>query len=458
MVDSKLREGPSEAIPATSPVRNVLAEATADPEGFWARAAGELPWFRRWDRVFVHEPPTFRWFEGGLTNMAFNAVDHQVAVGRGSKTALIALTEARRSPGVHVRRAPHRGGRTAAALRGLGVGRGDRVTIYMPTCPEAIVAMLATIRIGAIHSVVFAGFGHAALGDRIRASGSKVVLTADVTFRKGTEVALQVDRRRSARSRPRRRRAGRRPRARHHRSPPRASARHLLGRVPRRRGGPVGHARGGRGQRAGVHPRDVRDDRQAEARGAHPRRLPGLHRRDGPLGLRPRRRRHVVVDLGHRLDRRPLVHRLCAAACGRDDDRYEGALDYPNPRHVLAGHRRARRDRRLHVADRGPDADALRRGAAGALRHESPLRRVLCAGEVLNAPAWEWLQTTVFGDRVPVIDHMWQTETGGPVFGNPYGIDLLPIKPGSAGIPLPGSRRRSSPPRASRCRPARRGS
>jgi acetyl-CoA synthetase len=68
----------------------------------------------------------------------------------------------------------------------------------------------------------------------------------------------------------------------------------------------------------------------------------------------------------------------------------------------------------------------------------SSLDRVFCAGEVLNAPAWEWLQKTVFRDRVPVIDHMWQTETGGPIFGNPYGISLLPIKPGSATVPLPG--------------------
>jgi acetyl-CoA synthetase len=68
----------------------------------------------------------------------------------------------------------------------------------------------------------------------------------------------------------------------------------------------------------------------------------------------------------------------------------------------------------------------------------SSLERVFCAGEVLNAPAWEWLQKAVFEDRIPVIDHMWQTETGGPIFGNPYGLGLLPIKPGSAGIPLPG--------------------
>jgi acetyl-CoA synthetase len=116
---------------------------------------------------------------------------------------------------------------------------------------------------------------------------------------------------------------------------------------------------------------------------------------------------------------------------------YEGALDYPNP------------DTFWRVIDElgvtgvftSPTAVRMlmRYGEEPPGRYAmSSLRRVLCAGEVLNAPAWSWLQTTVFGDRVPVIDHMWQTETGGPVFGNPYGIDLLPIKPGSAGIPLPG--------------------
>ncbi|MDP9226089.1 MAG: AMP-binding protein, partial [Actinomycetota bacterium] len=81
----------------------------------------------------------------------------------------------------------------------------------------------------------------------------------------------------------------------------------------------------------------------------------------------------------------------------------------------------------------------MRYGEAVPRRHDlRRLERVFCAGEVLNAPAWEWLQRTVFEDRVPVIDHMWQTETGGPIFGNPYGYSLLPIKPGSAGVALPG--------------------
>src|ERR1019366_9835183 len=81
--------------------------------------------------------------------------------------------------------------RAAAALRGMGIGKGDRITIYMPTCPEAVILMLATVRIGAIHVVIFAGFGERALGDRIRASGSRLVFTCDVTYRKGKDVRLK---------------------------------------------------------------------------------------------------------------------------------------------------------------------------------------------------------------------------------------------------------------------------
>ncbi len=136
--------------------------------------------------------PTFRWFIGAETNLAYNALDRHVANGRGEHPALVYMNE--------------RGDRrtltyaalltlvedVAAALRALGIGKGDRLTIYMPTSPEAIALMLATVRIGAIHSVVFAGFGANALGGRISASGSRLVFAADVTYRKGKEVDLKT--------------------------------------------------------------------------------------------------------------------------------------------------------------------------------------------------------------------------------------------------------------------------
>ena len=179
-------------VPLITPiVQRWIEDGLRDPEGFWARAARELPWFRRWDRVFEWNPPTFRWFIGAETNLAYNALDHHVASGRGGHAALIYLNERGDRAVFTYAQLLHEVKRVAAALRGLGIGKGDRVTIYMPTCPEAIMLMLATVRIGAIHSVVFAGFGARALGDRIEASGSRLVFTADVTYRKGKDVPLK---------------------------------------------------------------------------------------------------------------------------------------------------------------------------------------------------------------------------------------------------------------------------
>src|SRR5688572_27859055 len=172
-------------------VRSWQREAREDPEGFWGRAAQALPWFRSWDRVLEWEPPTFRWFGGGQLNLSYACLDVHVERGEGGRAALIAEDERggqRVYTYAQLLRAVER---VAAALRGMGIGRGDRVAVYMPTCAEAIVLMLACTRIGAIHIVVFAGFGSGALGDRIRMSGARAVFTSDVTYRKGKDVPLK---------------------------------------------------------------------------------------------------------------------------------------------------------------------------------------------------------------------------------------------------------------------------
>src|SRR5215471_17174865 len=151
-------------------VRRWQREASQDPDAFWARAAEMLPWFRKWDQVFDWQPPTFRWYIGGETNIAYNE--------RGERRVYTYV------------QLLHEVERVAAALRGIGVGRGDRVAVYMPTCAEAIVLMLACLRIGAIHLVVFAGFGASALAERIKLAGAKAVFAADVTYRRGRDVPL----------------------------------------------------------------------------------------------------------------------------------------------------------------------------------------------------------------------------------------------------------------------------
>ena len=176
---------------ASPTVTKWIEDGHRDPEAFWERAARAVPWFRTWDRVYEDDPPTFRWFVGAETNIAYNALDHHVAEGNGDRDALIYFNERGDRAVFTYAQLLDEVSRVAAALRGLGVGKGDRVTLSMPTCPEAVILMLACMRIGAIHSVVFAGFGAQALGDRISASGSRVVFTADITYRKGKEVPLK---------------------------------------------------------------------------------------------------------------------------------------------------------------------------------------------------------------------------------------------------------------------------
>src|ERR671931_978931 len=172
-------------------VRALQRQGVEDPERLGADAAQRLPWFRPWDRVLEWDPPTFRWFLGAQTNLSYNCLDRHVAAGRGGHTALIALNERGERREYTYAQLLDAVTQLAAALRGLGIRKGDRIAIYMPTCPEAMALMLAAARIGAIHLVVFAGFGSGALGERLRLSGARALFTTDVTYRKGRDVRLK---------------------------------------------------------------------------------------------------------------------------------------------------------------------------------------------------------------------------------------------------------------------------
>src|SRR6202162_1688413 len=179
-------------------IRAFRRAAQDDPDTFWARAAEALPWHRPWDRVFEWNPDKpdergryFRWFVGGQTNLEWNCVDRHVEAGNGGRAALVCEDEHGDRTVLTYAHLQHEVRRTAAALRGLGIGRGDRLGIYMPTCREAIVLMLACVRIGAVHIAVFAGFGSGALGDRIRMAGAKALFCSDLTYRKGKNVPLK---------------------------------------------------------------------------------------------------------------------------------------------------------------------------------------------------------------------------------------------------------------------------
>jgi len=176
---------------ATVADEDVYREAAADREGFWAGMARELEWMEPWSKVLDWQPPHARWFVDGKLNVSVNCVDRHVRTERRNKAALIWEGE----PGdtrtltygdLHVEVS-----RFANVLKQLGVGRGDRVAIYLPMIPELPIAMLACTRIGAVHSVVFGGFSAESLRDRINDAEAKLLITADGGYRRGSVIPLK---------------------------------------------------------------------------------------------------------------------------------------------------------------------------------------------------------------------------------------------------------------------------
>jgi len=412
-------------------VRRWLEDARADPVAFWERAAEGVPWFRRWDRAFEWTFPTFRWFAGGETNLAFNALDDHVAHGRAGHAALACFTERGDRRVLTYAQLLHQVTRAAAALRAIGVRRGDRVTLYMPTNAEAIVLMLAIVRIGAIHSIVFAGFGARALAHRIEASGSTVVFTADLTYRKGRDVVLQPIVAEAIALLP----AGD--------SPPRV--------ITFERRNPesweaflaLGDGHSGDCERMEANEpafilatsgTTARPKLAVHTHGGYQVHIVAMAR--WCYAMTPEDVWWATSDIGWIVGHSYIVYAPLIVGCTTVV--FEGALDYPAPD---ANWRAAIEEFGVTGIFTSPTAvRMLMRYGDDTIRHVnySRLQRIVCAGEALNPPAWNWLQNHTLGGRIPVLDHMWQTETAGPVFGNPLGIALLPIKPGSAGIPLPG--------------------
>lgn len=439
-------------------VHRWIEDARTDPEAFWARAAAELPWFRKWDRTFIWEPPGFRWFEGGLTNISYNCLDHHVLHGRGGQAALVALNERGERRVFTYEELRNEVERAAAALRGMGIGKGDRITIYMPTCPEAVILMLATVRIGAIHVVIFAGFGERALGDRIRASGSRLVFTCDVTYRKGKDVRLKeiVD-------------------AALEGDPGSPTVEHVVVLNRTDRVAPMTAGRDilfdeflarGAGLSGAHTPMESNEPAfilatsgttakpklAVHAHGGYQVHIASMGR--WCFGLRPGEVWWSTSDIGWIVGHSYIVYAPLLAGC--TTLAYEGSIDHPEPDAIW----KIVEELGVTGIFTSPTAVRLlmRYGEEAARGHDlGSLERVFCAGEVLNAPAWDWLQNRVLRGRVPVIDNMWQTETAGPVFGNPYGISMLPVKPGSATIPLPGIECAVVTPEGEPCRAGEKG-
>ena len=169
----------------------VYEKAARDPEKFWAEQAKQLDWIKPWDKVLEWKPPHAKWFIGGKLNVAANCIDRHVSGKRGNKTALIWEGEPGDSRTLTYADLHREVQQFANVLKKLGVRKGDRVAIYLPLIPEAAVSMLACARIGAIHSVVFGGFSPDSLRDRINDAKAKVLITSDIGYRRGNLVPLK---------------------------------------------------------------------------------------------------------------------------------------------------------------------------------------------------------------------------------------------------------------------------
>jgi acetyl-CoA synthetase len=417
----------------------MIERASNDMEGFWGEIAKELHWFEPWDKVYKEEKyPFFKWFVGGKTNISYNCLDYQVfKKNRGNKAALIwesgETGETRILTYGELLREVER---FAAALKALGVEKGDRVTICMPMVPEAATAMLAATRIGAIHSVVFAGFGYKAVADRVADAGSKVLVTADVGYRRGKVVNLKeiVDKALEMPNEVQKVVVLRRGEV----EPRMKDGRDIYWEEALDRG---------RGLNADVVPMEsnelsfilhtsgttAKPKGTVQTHGGYQVHIYAMAK--WVYGLKDKDIWWCLSDIGWIVGHSYVVYAPLLLGC--TTVMYEGVPDYPEP-DILWKLVEKNKVTRMWMSPTLVRA-LMRCGDEWPSKHDlSTIELVVCAGEVLNPPAWRWLQKTVLKDRAPVIDHMWQTESSGPMVGYPYGIAMIPIKPGSAGIPLPG--------------------
>jgi len=201
-IDSVLKEGrvfkPHEGFSEAAHIKNIAQyeriyrEASEDPEKFWGRIAGELHWFKPWDKVLEWDAPWAKWFSGGLINLSYNCLDRHVGTWRKNKAALIWEGEPGEVRTLTYQQLLREVCKCANVLKGLGVTKGDRVAIYMGMTPELPIAMLACARIGATHSIIFGGFSANALVDRINDAQAVAVITQDGAYRRGAEVPLKA--------------------------------------------------------------------------------------------------------------------------------------------------------------------------------------------------------------------------------------------------------------------------
>jgi propionyl-CoA synthetase len=417
--------------------QEVYRRSLTDPSGFWADAAAEIHWERRWDRVLDDSnKPFYRWFIGGILNTCYNAVDRHVESGRAEQPALIydspvTGTVKRYS----FRQLRDETARFAGALVDQGIRKGDRVIIYMPMVPEAVIAMLACARIGAIHSVVFGGFAGNELAKRIDDAAPRLIVSASCGIEPGRVVEYKplLDEGINLSSK--------KPERCIILQRPQAKAAMTAGRdldweevvakaksadcVPVAATDPlyILYTSGSTGLPKGV----VRDN------GGHAVALKWSMK--NIYGVEPGEAYWAASDVGWVVGHSYIVYAPLLHGC--TTILYEGKpVGTPDP----GAFWRVISDYDVSTLFTAPTAfRAIKRddpnGEFIKRYPRSKFRALFLAGERCDPDTLLWAQQQL---NVPVIDHWWQTESGWPIVANSIGIESFPIKPGSASLPVPG--------------------
>ncbi len=414
--------------------RELYETVRRDPQAYWAGIAKqELFWFRPFTKVLEQTDCDVAWFGDGQTNLSYNCLDVQVETGRGDKVALIWEGEPGENRQLTYQELLSEVSRFANVLKRLGIQTGDVVSIYMPMTPELVIAMLACVRIGAIHSVIFAGFSSEAIADRNQDAGAKLQITADGSWRRGKTLPLKetVD--------------------------------EALAKSPTVKNCIVLKRIG-----AGCSMTPGRDHYWHDLMSAESATCPAtpldseatsfILYTSGSTG-KPKGIRHTTA--GYNLwvkktfqwvfDYRDDDLYWCTADCGWITGHsyivygplsngatvllYEGAPNFPAEDRfwaIIAKHR-------VTILYTAPTAirSFIKWGNEHVDKHDlSSLRLLGTVGEGINPEAWSWYHEKIGGGRCPIVDTWWQTETGGIMMSPLPGA--TPTKPGSCTMPLPG--------------------
>ncbi|KXZ61012.1 Acetyl-coenzyme A synthetase [Microbacterium laevaniformans] len=419
---------------------DLYAQADADRDGFWAEQARSLHWHTPFTQVLDWtNPPFARWFADGELNVAYNCLDRHVAAGNGDRVALLWEGEPGDERRITYAELTEEVKRTANVLEELGIGVGDRVAIYLPMIPEAIAAMLAVARIGAIHSVIFGGFSADSLRSRIDDAGAKLVITADGGYRKGRVSPLKpaVDQALGDRG------AG-----------PQESVEHVL--VVRRTENDISWTEG---RDIWWHEAVAAASSEHEARPFPAENPLFILYTSGTTG----KPKGILHTSGGYLTQAAFTNRVvhdlhpasdvfwCTAdigwitghsyvtygplANGATQVLYEGTPDTPHPGRWWE----LVETYGVTILYTAPTAirSFMKLGREIPQKFDlSSLRLLGSVGEPINPEAWMWYRSIIGGETAPIVDTWWQTETGAIMVSALPGV--TETKPGSAQVPLPG--------------------